>query len=108
MRRPVRIYGIVLRVCNPFRRRIRLWRQELLPRLRRDSQQKTVIQQQESEYQNEVVQECVIGGEDDWNLPSRHNEKADDAPAPWQKQHEHHSELKRQRGPCGEGVKSKR
>src|SRR5271167_1202311 len=108
MRRPVRIYCNVLRVCNPFRRRIRLWRQELLPPLRRGSQQKTVIEQQKSEYQNEVVQECVIRSEDDWNLPSRHDEKADDAPAPWQKQHEHQSELERQRGAGCEGVEAKR
>ena len=54
--------------------------------------------------QNQVVQERVVRGEDDRNLPRGHNEEAEDAPAPRQKQHEHQAELQHQRGAGGEGV----
>ena len=48
-----------------------------------------IIQQQNPEQENQIVQERIICGEYDRNLPQRNNETEHDSPDPWQKYHPH-------------------
>src|SRR6478672_9002808 len=80
-------------------------RQQLhTPSGRRQAGQQLVVEQQDSQQQHQVIQECVIAGEDDAYLKWRDNHEAGDLPAPWEEQHEDQYELGYQSQKCGLGV----
>src|SRR2546426_1172092 len=57
---------------------------------------KAVIEQQYPQREHEVIQERVICGEDDADLPDRYDEEAYDSDAPRQKHRPHQDEFERQ------------
>lgn len=57
---------------------------------------KLVVEEKHAHREHEVVEECVVGAEDDSNLPGRNDEEADDAPTAREKQHPDENDLKRQ------------
>src|SRR4051795_12636333 len=57
------------------------------PTLRNKTHQKLVVEEKNAEDENEVVEEGVVGGEDDADLPRGDDKKADDAKAAREKEH---------------------
>ena len=60
---------------------------------RRQAGQQLVVEQKKSQDQHKIIQERVIGGEDDADLKWRKNQEADDLPASRKKEHEHQHEF---------------
>src|ERR1700733_11064647 len=69
-----------------------------LPPLREKLQQKAIVQQQDSQRQNQVVKKGVVGGEDHAHFPRSHNKKANDTPTSRQKHRPNQSQLQRESG----------
>ena len=72
---------------------------------RNKSEQEIVIEQQDAEREHEVIQEGVVGGEDDAEFPRRDDEEADEAHAARKKEHEDEAEFQHQRARRSGGVK---
>ena len=67
--------------------------------------EKYVVEQQDAERQDEVVEKCVVGGEDDGNFEWRDDAKAQDAETPGKKEQPDEDELGGESVEDGGGVK---
>ena len=68
------------------------------PSLRHKPPQKPIVQQQHRQHQHQVVQEGIVRGRDNDDLPRRHDKEARDSPAPGQERHPHQQQFHGQRG----------
>ncbi len=69
-----------------------------------EAEQIFVVEEQEAEDQDQVIEEGVVGGENDAYLPWGNNEKADQANAAREKEHEDDDELHDERCAYAGGV----
>ncbi len=68
-----------------------------LPACGDKAQQQPVIQQQKSQSEDQIIEECVVGGQDHADLPRRDDTEAYNPPAARQKEHPHQTKLHHQR-----------
>src|SRR5260370_28576248 len=84
-------------MCHPAVVEIRTSRFEFRLQALSHPAQKLIIEQKNSQRQDEVVEKCQIRGEDDANLKRCNDKEANDAPSPRQKKHPGKPEFNAQR-----------
>src|SRR6202521_3148267 len=67
-----------------------------------------IVEEKDREGKNQIVEEGVVSGEDDADLPGCDDEETDYADATREEKHPDQDKLKSERGKCGGGVESVR
>src|SRR5262249_28356606 len=81
-----------------------IWKKRIFPSRRHEPHEVAIVEQQYAKHKNQIIQEGVVGSEDDTYLQNRRNPEEDDAEAAGQKKHPHQNQFYRQGGKSGADV----
>src|SRR6185312_12982717 len=71
--------------------------QQWLPFLRKNAGYGTIVKQQYAQCENQIIEERIVGGRDNYHLPSRCDKKTGDPPTTGKKHHPDQTKFERER-----------